>query len=265
MLTRRLGRTDLEVPVVGLGTFRTFDLSPDEQHLADAVVEASFEEGVRLIDSSPMYGPAEARSGSAIAGRRADWIVATKIWTESLDEGRAQYRAQLDYFGGRIDILQVHNLVAWEQHLEWMERERDAGRIGMIGATHYQPQAFDELESVMRTGRIDQIQIPYNPRECEVLDRILPLAEELDLGVIAMRPLGAGRFLGELPPAEGLLEVGLGSWPEALMKWCLSDPRIHVAIPATSDPDHARANARAGGDPSLTEEQRERISQLAGA
>ena len=230
--TRRFGRSGWEVPVVGLGTWQTFDVGPEGQSRADEVVEAVFELGTRLFDSSPMYGRAEEVLGRALAPRRDEAIVATKIWTSSADEARRQFDRQLGFYG-RVELEQIHNLVAWREHLPWLEDERDAGRIDLIGATHYDPSAFDELEEVMRSGRIDAIQIPYNRTEREVEKRILPLAAELDLGVIAMRPLGGGSLVRERDAQE-------------LLKWTLSDERVHVAIPASSDPEHARANARAG-------------------
>jgi aryl-alcohol dehydrogenase-like predicted oxidoreductase len=145
-----------------------------------------------------------------------------------------------------VDLEQVHNLVAWRRHLEWLEDERDAGRIGFLGATQYAASAFDELEEVMRTGRIDAIQVPYNPFEREAERRILPLAAELDLGVIAMRPLGGGSLVGRFDPTE-------------LLKWTLGDERVHVAIPATSNVAHARANTMAGEPPWPSAEERERL------
>jgi aryl-alcohol dehydrogenase-like predicted oxidoreductase len=262
METRDFGSTGLRVPVVGLGTWQVFDVGSGGQARADEVVDAMASSGTRLFDSSPMYGRAEEVLGRAIATRRDDVLVATKIWTPSMDEGRAQYEDQMRFYSGRVDIEQIHNLVAWRSHLDWMEDERAAGRIGVIGATHYRASAFDELEQIMRTGRIGAIQIPYNPRESECARRILPLAAELGLGVIAMRPFGQGSLLRR-PPTKHLARFGVASWAEALLKWCLSDPRIHVAIPATSSVEHARQNAAAGAGPWLDEKERAEIADLA--
>jgi len=243
---RRFGRTELQVPVVGLGTWQTFDVGPGQEDRAGEVVDAVWEAGTRFYDSSPMYGRAEGVLGRALGEHRADALVATKIWTSSLTEGRTQFDAQLEFYGGRIDLEQVHNLVRWREHLDWMEDERAAGQIGFLGATHYSAGAFDELEQVMRTGRIDAIQIPYNPVEREAERRILPLAAELDLGVIAMRPLGGGSLVERFDATE-------------LLKWTLADERVHVAIPATSNVAHARANTAAGQPPWPSPDQRERL------
>lgn len=236
MERRRFGRIGWEVPVIGLGTWQTFDVGPAGEEAARAVVDVVWEHGTRLFDTSPMYGRAEGVLGRALSDRRADALLATKIWTSSAAEARSQFAAQLDYFGGRVDLEQIHNLVRWRDHLEWLEEERAAGTIGFLGATHYAPSAFDELEQVMRTGRIDAIQVPYNPLEREAERRILPLAAELDLGVIAMRPLGGGSLTRRFDATE-------------LLKWTLSDERVHVAIPATASVAHARANAAAGEAP----------------
>jgi aryl-alcohol dehydrogenase-like predicted oxidoreductase len=269
---RDFGASGWRVPVVGLGTWQTFDVAPDRLPAARAVVEALIDDGGTMFDSSPMYGRSEAILGASLGGARDRSLVATKIWTRSVDEGRAQFAAQLQYFGGRVDLEQVHNLVAWEAQLDWMEAEREAGRIELLGATHYSAAAFDELERVMRSRRIQAIQIPYNPAERTVEKRILPLAQDLGLGVIAMRPVGSGRWrLDRLPrsfrgtaepvPRE-LADLGVRTLAQALLKWCLSDPRIHCVIPATSRVDHAHDNAEAGAGPWLDRRQRELLESV---
>jgi aryl-alcohol dehydrogenase-like predicted oxidoreductase len=250
MERRRFGRTGWEVPVVGLGTWQTFDVGPGQERRASEVVDAAWEGGTRFFDSSPMYGRAEGVLGRALGEHRADAIVATKIWTSSLAEARSQFADQLEFYGGRVDLEQVHNLVRWREHLEWMEGERAAGRIGFLGATHYSPSAFDELEQVMLTGRIDAIQVPYNPVEREAERRILPLAAELDVGVIAMRPLSGGALVRRFDASE-------------LLKWTLGDERVHVAIPATSSVAHAHANVAAGASPWPSPDDRRRLLEAA--
>ena len=262
MERRRLGKNGPELPVVGLGSWLTFDVGGEDQELVAAVVSTAFEEGVRLVDSSPMYGRAERALGRALAQRRDEAFVATKIWTPSVENGRAQFEAQRGFFGGRVELEQVHNLVSWETHLDWLEQERDAGRIGHLGATHYSPSAFGELERVMRSGRIDAIQIPYNPHEREVEARILPLAEDLGLGVIVMRPLGEGDLMPG-PERQALEPLGVETWAQALLKWCLSDQRVTAVIPATAHPEHAGENARAGTPPWFGPEQRKLVETLA--
>ncbi|MEO8289397.1 MAG: aldo/keto reductase [Gaiellaceae bacterium] len=262
MERRRLGKTGVEIPVVGLGTWLTFDLGPDGQSLADEVVEAAHRRGTRLFDSSPMYGRAQEVLGLAVERRREEVFIATKIWTPSQEQGRFQLEAQLRFFGGRVDLEQLHNLVAWEQHLSWLRQERDAGRVRFLGATQYQASAFDELEAVMKTGEIDAVQVPYNPSEREAERRILPLAEELGLGVIVMRPYAEGALLPGPGPAE-LEPLGVSTWTEALLKWILSDDRVTCVIPATTNPAHSAANGAAGEGPWFDDEQRRMVEKLA--
>jgi aryl-alcohol dehydrogenase-like predicted oxidoreductase len=262
MERRAFGATGRDVPVIGLGTWNVFDVDPEQEDGPAGVLDASLEGGVRVVDSSPMYGRAEAVLGRALRDRRSDVFVATKVWTPSEDEGRSQLERQLEHFGGHLELEQVHNLVAWREHLVWLTGEREAGRLGLLGATHWNENAFDELERVMRSGRIHAVQVPYNPLERRAADRILPLAEELGLGVIAMRPFAEGEmFPGPAPGA--LADLGVQTWAQALLKWTLSDPRVHVAIPATSSPEHARENAAAGGPPWFDETERRLVEHLA--
>ncbi len=267
MDTRALGRSGLTVPAVGMGTWSTFDVrgARDERH-ARAVVDAALEHGAALFDSSPMYGEAERVLGAALEGRRARALVATKVWARTDAEGREQCARSLRFFGGRVDLYQIHNLVNWRGHLDMIEALREGGQVAAIGATHYSPAAFDELAQVMKTGRIGAIQVPYNPHERGVERTILPLAADLGLGVVVMRPLAEGALVRRLPAAEELAPFapfGVTSWPQVLLKWGLSDPRCHVAIPATFSVDHMRDNAAAGNPPWFGPEERDRVVRLA--
>jgi aryl-alcohol dehydrogenase-like predicted oxidoreductase len=267
MERRRLGASGLTVPVVGMGTWQTLDVRGETaENGAGEVVAAALGAGVRLFDSSPMYGEAERVLGRALGDRRAEVLVATKVWTPDPAEGAAQVRRALGWYGGRVDLYQVHNLVAWPEQLTTLERHRDAGEIQAIGATHHSPGAFDELAQVMRSGRITAVQVPYNPDQRDVERLILPLAEELGIGVVVMRPLGAGALVRAAPATdqlEPLRPFGVRTWAQALLKWVLSDPRCHVAIPATSRPERAGENAAAGAPPWLGPEERELVQRLA--
>jgi len=214
-----------------------------------------------------MYGGAERSLGTAIRARRDEVTVATKIWAQSVDEGREQLRRQLEWFGGRIDVEQVHNLVFWREQLDWLEREREAGTIGKLGVTHYSAGAFDELAEALRTRRFQVLQVPLNPHERECERELLPLAAELGVEVIAMRPLGEGALVRREPAAaklEPLREFGVETWAQALLKWTLSDERVDAVIPATRRPERATANAAAGAPPWFGSEERRLVESLAG-
>lgn len=256
MEERRLG------PVVGLGTWNTFG---GDAELAREVVDAAVAAGCRVVDTSPMYGGAEASLAFAVGGRRGDVDVATKIWATSLEEGRSQFAAQLDWYG-RVEIEQIHNLTSWERHLPWLEAERDAGRIGRLGLTHFDPSAFGEVARALRTGRFETVQLPYNPAESECRRELLPLAAERGIDVIVMRPLGEGSLLRRPPDAgdlEPLRGFGVETWPQALLKWVLSDERVDLVIPATRRPEHARENAAAGVPPWFGADERRLVEGLA--
>jgi aryl-alcohol dehydrogenase-like predicted oxidoreductase len=267
MERRLLGNSGLESGVVGMGTWRTFDVrggrvERDRALLVDRAVAA----GVDLFDSSPMYGEAERVLGQALTAIRDRVIVATKVW--SADDGVAarQIASALAFFGDRVDLYQVHNLVALPRRLEMLEEVKREGRIRAIGATHFSEAAFGQMQDVMKSGRIDTIQVPYNPIQRQVERSILPLAAELGLGVLIMRPFGEGALLrrrlgaAELAP---FAEFGVTTWPQALLKWVLSDPRCHVAIPATSSVDHLDENLRAASPPWFGEKERALVVRLA--
>jgi aryl-alcohol dehydrogenase-like predicted oxidoreductase len=251
-----------------MGTWRTFDVrGAAAEQRSRTIVDTALATGANFFDSSPMYGEAERVLGAALAGRRETAQVATKVWSHDAAEAEAQIRRALGFFGGVVDLYQIHNLVSWPERLARLEVLREAGQVRSIGATHYSSSAFDELRRVMETGRITAIQIPYNPREREVERVILPLAAELGLGVVVMRPFGEGGLMRRPPPAEALAPLrpfGVTTWAQALLKWVLSDPRCHVAIPATSRPERMAENAAAGDPPWFEPEQRALVARLAG-
>ncbi len=258
MEARRLG------PVLGLGTYSTFD---GDAARARSVVEVALAAGTTFYDSSPMYGAAQSSLGLALEGERDASTVATKIWAPSVEEGRAQYDEQRRFFG-RVEIEQVHNLVAWEEHLPWLEEERAAGRIDRIGVTHWSASSFEELERALLTRRFDVVQLPLSPREHDAEKRLLPLAEELGIAVVVMRPFGGtGAPLLQRGPSETELapfrDRGIHTWAQALLKWVLSDIRVDVVIPATSRPERAAENAGAGSPPWLDDDERALVARLA--
>lgn len=267
---RWLGSTSLEVPVVGMGTWQTLDVRgrADETARTD-VVRAAVDSGVTLFDTSPMYGEAERVLGAALHGVgvvREQVLIADKVWTADPAEARRQIDDAMRWYDGRVDIYQVHNLVAWREHLTVLERLRDHGSINVVGATHYAHSAFDELLRVMRSGRIGQIQIPYSVADRVVERTILPAAADLGIGVLVMRPLGEGRLVRQ-PPSESdlapLAPFGIQTWAQALLKWILSDERVHCVLPATRHCAHARENAAAGELPWFDLEARIYVERLA--
>jgi aryl-alcohol dehydrogenase-like predicted oxidoreductase len=263
--SRTLGPGRIGVPVIGLGTWRRLEAAAAAGRHRD-LLAAAHEAGIRLVDTSPMYGDAERLLAEALGGERDSFFVADKVWTPSPEEGRAQLDRAVDWYGGRVDLVQIHNLVATTAHLAMLEAARDEGRVGLIGATHSSAGAFAELAELMATGRIDTIQVPYNPLQREVEQRILPLADELGLGVLLMRPLGEGRLVRRSPSAEELAPLrpfGVTTWAQALVKWGLSDPRVHVSLVATSQPDRLRDNAAAGSPPWFGPEERVYVARLA--
>jgi aryl-alcohol dehydrogenase-like predicted oxidoreductase len=244
MQVRKLGNNGVEVSAVGLGTWQVLDVRGREQEEArHEVVRAALDSGVTLFDSSPMYGEAERVLGDA----------------------RRQIENAFSFFGDRVELYQVHNLVAVEKRLDMLEELKVEGKVKSIGATHYSRSAFPALLEVMRSGRVDFVQVPYNAADVTVAQEVLPLAQELGLGVIAMIPLGSGRLVRDAPTDkdyEPLREFGIETWAQALLKFVLSDERVSCAIPATSKPEHARENARAGDPPFFGEEEREYVTRL---
>lgn len=256
MQRRVLGNTGIEVPAIGMGTWRTFDTRADRRWLVEEALAA----GMDLFDSSPMYGLAEETLARALTGLRDRVIVATKIWTPDAAEGRRQAEHVLSLYG-TVDIYQVHNLVNVPAQLGLLERLKAEGKVRAVGATHYREEALGELAALMRTGRLDMVQIPYNPLRRDAERTVLPLAEELGLGVLVMSPLQGG-ILDMRPAPEQLRALGVETWPQAILKWIASDPRVSTVLTATERPGRPAENAGGGEPPMFTPEQRALVSRI---
>jgi len=240
-----------------MGTWRTFDTEEDRRPLVMAAIEA----GIDLFDSSPMYGRAEAALARALDGMRDRVLVATKIWTASPEQGRAQADNAFRLFG-LVDVYQVHNLVNVPAQLALLKGLKKEGKVRAVGATHYQESAFPDLLALMKSKRLDMIQIPYNPLRRTAERELLPLAESLGLGVFVMSPLQHG-ILAHRPSAAQLKELGVDTWAQAILKWIASDPRVSTVLTATHNLDHLRESARAGDPPFFTAEQRALVVRIA--
>lgn len=259
MERRTLGRTTLDVPIIGMGTWRTFDTGADRRPIVDEALAA----GITLFDSSPMYGRAERTLAEALDGRRDQLQVATKVWTDDPAEGRRQVEHALGLYG-HVDVYQVHNLTNWPVQLALLENLQDRGLVSVVGATHYLTSAFPELMKVMRSGRLGMVQVPYNPLQQEAARSLLPLAEELGVGVLVMSPLQGG-ILDIRPDPEELRSLGVRTWPQAVVKWIASDARVSCVLTATQTPGHATENAEAGSGPWFDEDQRALVERMARA
>jgi diketogulonate reductase-like aldo/keto reductase len=253
MLTRPIPATGEALPVVGVGTWLGFDVGGDAQDLSRLgdVLAALIDAGGTVIDSSPMYGRAEGIVGGLLKARpRPDAFLATKVWTRGREAGIAQMRDSLRLFGvGRIDLMQVHNLLDVAVHWPVLREWQAQGRVRYLGLTHYTLTAYAELEAAMRRYRPDFVQVDHSVDARVSGERILPLAADLGIAVIANRPFGEGAALralcGKALPGVAA-ELGCASWAQLLLKFVLGHPAVTCAIPGTADPAHMAANAAAG-------------------
>lgn len=252
---RRIPSSGEMIPAVGLGTWITFNVGTDPvlQAACNDVMAAFFAAGGRVIDSSPMYGSAQAVIGRGLAalGAPPDLFAADKVWTSG--DGPAQMEDSRRHWGVRhFDLMQVHNLLAWEEHLPTLFAMKAAGQARHVGITTSEGRRHDLFEEVMRTQPLDFIQVTYNILDREVEQRILPLARERGMAVMVNRPFQQGALTRrlareKLPGWAG--EIGATSWAQAILKFILSHPDVTVAIPATSRVDHVRENVAAATGP----------------
>jgi len=254
MHTRIIPSSGKPLPVIGCGTWQTFDIGRDAVQLAQRaeVLRVLFEAGGAVIDSSPMYGSSEQVAGDALVaidGRNKAFI-ATKVWTRGRSAGIEQMQRSMALLRtDRIDLMQIHNLVDWRTQLPTLRAWKAEGRIAYVGLTHYTSSAYDELEQVLRAEPVDFVQLNYAINDRAAEQRLLPLAAERGIAVIVNQPFGGGGLLRSLlgQPLPGWAgEIGCASWAQLLLKFVLAHPAIACAIPGTGRPEHMRDNVQAG-------------------
>lgn len=273
ILQRPIPSSGENIPAIGLGTWRTFDVGPSaaEREPLGEVLRRFVELGGRVIDSSPMYGTAESVAGDLAAdqGVTERLFLATKVWTSGREAGIAQMEQSLRRLRGRrLDLLQIHNLLDWKTHLRTLREWKQAGRVRYVGITHYTASAYEELERVLRAEPLDFVQLNYSLGERQAEQRILPLARERGVAVLVNRPFSEGglfqRVRGRPLPA-GAAELGCESWAQVFLKWILAHPAVTCVIPATSRPQHLVDNMKAGIGPLPDAAARARLAELVAA
>ena len=254
MNTRKIPSTGEALPVIGCGTWIGFDKQPGsaEYQRLSGVLQELFAAGGTMIDSSPMYGRSEETTGELLAAAPPAHkpFLATKVWTRGRDAGIAQMNQSFALLKTeRIDLMQVHNLVDWRTQLATVRSWKEQGRVRYAGITHYTASAFGDVEAVLRSEKLDFLQINYSLDDREVEKRLLPLAAERGVAVIVNQPFGGGgllRSLRDKPLPGWAAEIGAASWAQVLLKFTLSHPAVTCVIPGTSQPAHMADNASAG-------------------
>ena len=266
ILTKPIPSSGEAIPGIGLGSWRTFNVGDDPGSRAECVevMRRFFGHGGRMIDSSPMYGSAQAVIGHGLErlGRPAQLFSADKVWTSGAN-GPAQIEATRRLWGvERFDLLQVHNLQEWEKHLPRLFERKAAGRLRYVGVTTSHGRRTAETERIVATQPIDFVQVTYNLRERELESRLLPLAAERGVAVIVNRPFAEGALIDELarhPLPPWAREIECANWPQFLLKFAISHPAVTCAIPATSQPAHLDENMGAARGPLPDEAMRRRM------
>ena len=257
MQRRKIPSTGEELPVVGCGTWQTFDVGPGAAERAPLgdVLYVLFEAGGSAIDSSPMYGRAEGVVGDLLAqsGSRDKAFLATKVWTTGRQAGIDQMQRSMRLLRTeRIDLMQIHNLVDWQTHLPTLQDWQKAGRIRLTGVTHYTESAHDAVLAVLQHVRFDFLQIDYAIDDRHAERRLLPFARDNGVAVMINQPFGGGGLLRRLAGRKlpgWATEIGCTSWAQILLKFVLAHPAVTCVIPGTSQPAHMRDNAQAGLGP----------------
>jgi diketogulonate reductase-like aldo/keto reductase len=267
MLTRQIPRTGEEIPVVGMGTWQTFDPPSPTPAVLDRLAEVLrvfIAGGGRVIDSSPMYGRSEEHSGALLQRLHAtdSMFLATKVWTTGAGAGRRQLDTSSRLFHrARLDLEQVHNLVDWRAQLDMLRAAKRDGHTRYVGVTHYTSSSFDELEKIVKTERVDFVQLPYSAGFRAAESRLLPAAADSGTAVIVNEPFQAGSLLGAVrgKPLPEWAAPFASSWAQLFLKFIIAHPAVTCVIPATANPDHARDNVGAGAGTLLGPDERARL------
>jgi aryl-alcohol dehydrogenase-like predicted oxidoreductase len=270
MLARTIPSAGEKLPVIGLGTWRAFDvdLTTDNRRQLEEVLSLFVKLGGRVIDSSPMYGRAEEVIGdlTATLAIRDKVFVATKVWTHGKENGTKSMERSMSLLRTkRIDLMQVHNLVDVQTHLATLREWKQQGRIRYLGITHHEAGAFSDVEKIMRSEKLDFLQINYSLMEREAEQRILPLAQERGVAVLINRPFGAGDLFGRVrskPLPDWATEFDCRSWAQFSLKWIVAHPAVTCAIPATDKPAHLEDNMQGGVGRLPDENMRRRMVEL---
>lgn len=252
---KRIPSTGERIPCVGLGTWITFNVGNDPllRDECAAVMAAFFDAGGRIIDSSPMYGSSQAVIGHGLdkLDRPSGMFSADKVWTSSGAEGPSQIAESQRLWGvPHFDLLQVHNLLAWEEHLETLFEMKAAGQLRYVGITTSEARRHDLFERIMLAQPLDFVQLTYNVVDREAEDRLLPLAAERGMAVLANRPFRQKALIRRLegkPLPEWSADIGATNWAQFILKFIVSHSAITAAIPATTRVDHVRENMAAAG------------------
>lgn len=259
MHTRKIPSSGEQLPVIGCGTYKRFNVEPStrEYDQLSRVLQALFAGGGSVIDSSPMYGHAEAIVGRLLTDTktRKRAFIATKVWTSGHARGIAQMEAAFRFFHTDvIDLMQVHNMLDWKTHLPTLRQWREQGRIRYLGLSHYTSNAYGDLEKAMLAEQLDFIQVNYSAVDRAAEKKILPLAADRGIAVMVNLPFGGGELLRSLrsrPLPSWAADCGSTSWAQLLLKFILSAPTVTCVIPGTGQPAHMLDNIQAGTDSML--------------
>ena len=270
MLKRVIPSSGEEMPVIGLGTSRVFDIerSKNELNVREKILDIFYENGGRLIDTSPMYGMSEEIIGITAKKyiEKNRFFLATKVWTEGRENGMRQIEESFQKMrADKISLIQVHNLLDWKTQIKTLRSLKDEGRIDYIGITHYKSNAFDEMIKIMKAEKVDFAQFNYSMGEREAEQKILPFCKDNGIATLINRPFMRGRLFREAQEKKlpsWVTDYDIDSWGQFFLKYIISHDAVTNIIPATSKPKNMLDNARAGMGRMLDEKAKKRMFEV---